>query len=371
MTRIYLIRHAEAEGNLYRRAHGHYDGMLTKNGLAQAELLGGWFQHRPADAVYASDLRRAVRTAEAVASVCRKSVQTDPSLREVSLGVWEDLPWGYISRSYDTMQWFEKKARWTVEGAERIEDGGRRLQKALTRIAAAHEGEYIAVVSHGCVIREFLEITGGEYVPHLDNASVSLIEWENGAFKAVFSGENRHLGDLSTHAKQSWWRNDKDKFPDAELWFQPVRLPEDEKAVMDCSRNAWMTIYNSMEGFRDETSKKAFLESSGTNPRYLQFVMEGAKPIGLLQMRDAGRFSAFDGHISLFYLDPDKRGLGLGAQLLGETVSIARGGGKTGLSLRVFHQNLPALAFYQKMGFSVCGSEQGYFGPLVHMRMPV
>ena len=29
MTKIYLIRHAEAEGNLYRMAHGHYNGMIT------------------------------------------------------------------------------------------------------------------------------------------------------------------------------------------------------------------------------------------------------------------------------------------------------------------------------------------------------
>ena len=28
MTKIYLIRHAEAEGNLYRMAHGHYNGMI-------------------------------------------------------------------------------------------------------------------------------------------------------------------------------------------------------------------------------------------------------------------------------------------------------------------------------------------------------
>lgn len=28
-TTIYLVRHAEAEGNLGRRCHGHYDSMLT------------------------------------------------------------------------------------------------------------------------------------------------------------------------------------------------------------------------------------------------------------------------------------------------------------------------------------------------------
>ena len=29
MTRIYLVRHAEAEGNLYRIAHGHEEGLIT------------------------------------------------------------------------------------------------------------------------------------------------------------------------------------------------------------------------------------------------------------------------------------------------------------------------------------------------------
>lgn len=32
MTRIYLVRHAEAEGNLYRIAHGHYNGLITARG---------------------------------------------------------------------------------------------------------------------------------------------------------------------------------------------------------------------------------------------------------------------------------------------------------------------------------------------------
>lgn len=32
MTKIYLVRHAQAEGNLYRRAHGMYDSCVTRRG---------------------------------------------------------------------------------------------------------------------------------------------------------------------------------------------------------------------------------------------------------------------------------------------------------------------------------------------------
>ena len=43
MTKIYLIRHAEAEGNLYRRIQGHWDGSITPLGLQQIDALAQRF----------------------------------------------------------------------------------------------------------------------------------------------------------------------------------------------------------------------------------------------------------------------------------------------------------------------------------------
>ena len=51
MTTIYLIRHAEAEGNLYRRIHGWYDSLITKNGERQIQALQQRFDSVPIDAV--------------------------------------------------------------------------------------------------------------------------------------------------------------------------------------------------------------------------------------------------------------------------------------------------------------------------------
>ena len=46
MTTIYLIRHAEAEGNLYRRAHGWYNSIITDRGYRQiAALIKRPFPH--------------------------------------------------------------------------------------------------------------------------------------------------------------------------------------------------------------------------------------------------------------------------------------------------------------------------------------
>ena len=51
MTRLYLIRHAEAEGNLYRLAHGHYDSLITERGYRQIAALRKRFADVPIEAV--------------------------------------------------------------------------------------------------------------------------------------------------------------------------------------------------------------------------------------------------------------------------------------------------------------------------------
>ena len=66
MTTIYLIRHAEAEGNLFRRAQGHWNGKITERGKKQIDALAERFKDVHIDAVYSSDLDRARDTAGAL-----------------------------------------------------------------------------------------------------------------------------------------------------------------------------------------------------------------------------------------------------------------------------------------------------------------
>ena len=66
MTRIYLIRHAEAEGNLYRLAHGQYNSTVTPRGYRQLAALRKRFREILVDAVYGSDLLRTHITASAI-----------------------------------------------------------------------------------------------------------------------------------------------------------------------------------------------------------------------------------------------------------------------------------------------------------------
>jgi len=83
MTTIYLVRHAEAEGNLYRRIHGWYDALITDNGFRQIEALARRFADVPIDAVYSSDLYRTMTTARGVYVPKKLPLRTDPDLREM------------------------------------------------------------------------------------------------------------------------------------------------------------------------------------------------------------------------------------------------------------------------------------------------
>ena len=85
-TKLYLIRHAEAEGNLFRVAHGQYDSNITPRGYRQLAYLRRRFQDIRLDAVYGSDLTRAHTTASALYVPRGMDFHPASLLREICLG---------------------------------------------------------------------------------------------------------------------------------------------------------------------------------------------------------------------------------------------------------------------------------------------
>lgn len=120
MTRFYIIRHAEAEGNLYRRVHGWYDSLITDNGYRQIAALAGRFQDVPIDAVYSSDLFRTRTTAGAIWKPRALALHTRSDLREIGVGAWEDRTWGDLERhdAQELLRFNHSAPEFRVEGAE-------------------------------------------------------------------------------------------------------------------------------------------------------------------------------------------------------------------------------------------------------------
>lgn len=247
MTTLYLIRHAEAEGNLYRRIHGQFDTNVTPNGRRQIAALARRFAPIHIDACYSSDLTRTQTTAQAIAAPKGLPLQLEPGFREINLGIWEDRPFGWLyAFEQEEMHRFNQEPRlWHVAGAERFEEYTARFIAALTRVAQAHDGGTAAIFSHGAVMRGVMMALFPEVeIPHCDNTAVTRLFYDGGAFTLDFFNDNSHLtGNLSTLSRQKWWRNDG-KRQDVNLWFRQERgtvpgltAPEGETYTAYCGED--------------------------------------------------------------------------------------------------------------------------------------
>ena len=153
MTTILIARHGESDWNRGRRWQGHADRPLTERGREQARALAVRLAHIELDAVYSSDLQRAQETAAVVAASQELELQVLPELREVDVGSWSGL-----TRSEAEERFPEGFARWSSgfpgwEDGETYEAMTQRVLDAVQRIAAAHDGGRVLVVSHGGPIR--------------------------------------------------------------------------------------------------------------------------------------------------------------------------------------------------------------------------
>ncbi len=102
MTTLYIVRHGHSVGNLERVFYGHYDGELTDVGDEQAQCVARYFEDKAVDAVYSSDLRRAVNTVKPTAEAKDLTVSGDVNLREIYAGKWENRKISELLEQYPT-----------------------------------------------------------------------------------------------------------------------------------------------------------------------------------------------------------------------------------------------------------------------------
>lgn len=353
MTEIYLVRHAEAEGNAYRRMHGQYDSLITPNGYRQIEALKQRFAPIHIDACYASDLTRTSITAGAIYRPKGLPLHRDRRFREVSVGRWEDIPFGNLYRDEEALirQFNKDPVNWKMEGAECFEEYTGRFLQAMEEAAVANEGKTIAIVAHGCVLRGVLLRLVGTDPSHCDNTAVSHLFYDGGKYTCDYFNDNSHLSqEISTLAQQSWWRSKDAGNRDFNIWYQP--LTEAGTFVAAC---------RDVEAIIGETRSEAELRQ-----QYFDLVSEGEvlaamlgeEQVGTVAMKNSSKYPDAAA-VWLFHLNAEHRGKRLGPQLLGAAVSYARRQGKKRLLLMVQETNPHALGFYLHVGFEVAETAQG------------
>lgn len=209
MTEIYLIRHAEAEGNLFRRLQGQYDANITPLGLRQIRALRARFSGIRIDAVYSSTLHRAQTTAQALYVPKGLTLQTDARFCEIGAGDWEDCAYGDLEQrdAQSVLDFMQRPKLWHTKGSERFESYTERFLCALEEATLSHMGQSIAVVSHGMVLSGVLLrlfFPEQEHADHPENTAVAHLFYENGAYRLDYMSDDSHLpAELTRRGRKS------------------------------------------------------------------------------------------------------------------------------------------------------------------------
>ena len=195
-----LVRHGQATWNREHRIQGQSDPPLSEEGRRQAGALARRLAGRHLVGFYASDLKRAWETAEAVGGPCGPVPQPMIGLREIFLGEWEGLRTEELAGRFP-----EAWARWAEDPDWDLVPGGEGAAAFETRVVSALDslferhprGELLAV-THGGVIQVALQRVVGQnshglFRFKIENASISVIEKREDRLVIAGVNDTAHL----------------------------------------------------------------------------------------------------------------------------------------------------------------------------------
>jgi broad specificity phosphatase PhoE len=217
-TRVALVRHGATTLSAEDRFAGATDVELSDIGRAQAQALAARLASETLAAVYASPLRRTLATASILAEPHGLTPATRDGLREIDHGHWETLTRAEVEarfgNEYDA--WEQDPFAFAPARGESGASVMARALPVLREIVVAHEGGYVAVISHKATIRlllcALLGIDARGYRDRLDQAPACLNVLE---FKDPVRARLMLYNDVSHYAPaprrpeaqlSKWWK---------------------------------------------------------------------------------------------------------------------------------------------------------------------
>ena len=158
-VRILLVRHGETVWNQENRWQGQADVPLSDNGRGQSWRLARRLdaEKRSVQAIYTSDLSRAVDTALILGRTLGVEPTIETGWREMNIGTWSGLRTGEVIARHPE-EWERLRAGEDLPrgGGETFAHFQGRLIGAARSLVARHPGQQVAVVTHGGAVRAFL-----------------------------------------------------------------------------------------------------------------------------------------------------------------------------------------------------------------------
>lgn len=153
MNRLYLIRHGENFANLtYEFSYRKVDYSLTPKGQLQAAQTAAYFAGMRVDEIYSSPLKRALETAQAIASVSGRPVNVQEAFREVNVGALEgQKPTAALWAQHNAIvaAWMDGHPETCFPDGEDYPTLLNRVRSGLVEILRGKENQNMVIVGHG------------------------------------------------------------------------------------------------------------------------------------------------------------------------------------------------------------------------------
>ena len=208
MTRIIMVRHGESMANKECKFAGATtDTPLMERGLRQAELMAEYVAtHYDIANVYTSGLQRAYITGKCVADKFGLSVMIRDDLREIYGGHWEGCPFEDMGRLYpeEYKLWMSDFGNARAPGGESAREMADRVTAEVIRIAEENPEKTVLLVSHASPVRAMYALARNgslenmNSVPLAANASLTILNYDNGNWSCEASSVDSYLGSLKT-----------------------------------------------------------------------------------------------------------------------------------------------------------------------------
>ncbi|MBQ2668091.1 MAG: histidine phosphatase family protein [Clostridia bacterium] len=200
-TRLILVRHCQSMGNLQKVFQGQTDFDISPLGEKQLELLGLRLRNVPVDAIYASPLVRAWKTAEAINVYHKLPIVPMDALKEIDIGNLAGRAPGKVFEGYPELaeNWRDHPERCAFPGGESTADVYARAEAVLQKLLSENRGKTVVVVSHGFLMRNMVCVLLDKGLPALStvriggNTSVSEFLISGDGVEVVRLDDSTHL----------------------------------------------------------------------------------------------------------------------------------------------------------------------------------
>jgi len=206
MLAIILARHGETDWNVEEIFRGRIDVELNETGVKQAELLAGYLRDLRLTAIYSSPLKRALKTAELIASYHHLNIVVTDDLIDFDYGEWQGLSHQAVKDKHKELyaKWLKKPHQVTMPAGESLDDVRRRAVGLVDKVIARHEGT-VALVSHRVVNKVLICALLGLDNSHfwnirLDTCGITTFIYEKGRFILTRHNDTSFLKPISKAA---------------------------------------------------------------------------------------------------------------------------------------------------------------------------